>query len=70
MDKAALLEVDKEHFVEELKAALRGPSRTRDTRLQKLAYKYRHLKGCEEEIPCSGVRDGMTFDQFIWEQVG
>jgi hypothetical protein len=46
----------------------------RDSQLRKLAARYRHLKECGDEIPYSlarfGLRDRMTFDDFIWELVG
>lgn len=61
-------------FVEALRAIPSSPARVRDSRLRKLAMRYRDLKECNDEIPYSlqrfGMQDRMTFDDFIWELVG
>jgi hypothetical protein len=66
--------VDKEMFVDALREIPSGPDRVRDSRLRKLAAKYYHLKGCNDEIPYSlqrfGLPDRMSFDDFIWKLVG
>ena len=73
--KAALIQVSKEMFVNALREIPSGPARVRDSRLRKLALRYKlDLENCTDEIPCDltrwGFQGSMTFDDFLYEALG